>query len=345
MDPSSSSFPASTQAPMPSSTHGTQPPLPPQEDLGVAARVQQTELDGESGAWTQDSVRALLRWKSQAFVHMYLQDKSSYHFRLIYNALTFPVILLSTISSTTIFSADNTQVRVFVATVSITCACLAALQRQVRPAENAEHHWGTAHRYQSLIHRIESCLNMVPGMRPTMRRFVEAVRSEFDALLRTQRDPPRYVLSRFERSYGRVEGILYGDEIAEMIAQSLRIKAMYKRLSGPAPATPASPAAPVHAGPPPVLPDPSGRDEGLSSAGRILAAASSARAGLMSLLGASLVARGSEEQDSTGGTRDIHFFMGSPAISLGQVVVDDPSLAAMPMCVPATPPDPSPALG
>ena len=172
--------------------------------------------------WSEEHMRVLTRWKSQAFVHMYLQEKSNYYFRMIYNSLTFPVILLSSISSATLFTSHSDAVKVFVASVSIVCACLAALQRQVRPAEHAAHHGNTAHRYQTLIHRIESCMKMVPNMRPDVRKFVDKVRSELEMLLGTQNEPPRLVISSFEKRYGRIEGILYGDEIADMIAQSLR---------------------------------------------------------------------------------------------------------------------------
>jgi hypothetical protein len=197
---------------------------------GFSDQPAQEDKAGDDEEWTEEHMRVLVRWKSQAFVHMYLQDKSNYHFRLIYNALTFPVILLSSISSATLFTSDDMRVKVFVATSAITCACLAALQRQVRPAEQAAEHAHAAHRYQTLIHRIESAMNMVPNMRPTVRRFVDKVRAELETLLATQCDPPRFVLARFEKRYGRVEGILYGDEIAEMIAQSIRAQTLYKRI-------------------------------------------------------------------------------------------------------------------
>lgn len=193
-------------------------------------RIIDNEKDVLSKQWSEDHLRVLSRWKSQAFVHMYLQEKSNYYFRMIYNSLTFPVILLSSISSATLFTSEDYSIKIFVCVVSVLCACLAALQRQVRPAEYAAHHGNTAHRYQTLIHRIESCMNMVPNMRPDVRKFIEKIRTDFEFLLGSQNEPPRYVISNFEKRYGRVEGILYGDEIADMIAQSLRAQAIYKRM-------------------------------------------------------------------------------------------------------------------
>jgi hypothetical protein len=186
--------------------------------------------NGDEDAWSGEHLALLTRWKSQAFVHMYLQDKSHYYYRMIYNFLTFPVILLSAVSSTTLFTSDSTAIKIFVAVVSITCACLAALQRQIRPAEFAAQHGNAAHRYQILIHRIEACMNMMPAMRPEVRKFVDKVHNEFQVLLGTQNDPPKYVIANFEKQYGRVEGILYGDEIADMITQSLRAQASYRRM-------------------------------------------------------------------------------------------------------------------
>lgn len=199
-------------------------------DLEGLLMMDPTCEGAKDSEWSEEHVTVLSHWKSQAFVHMYLQDKSSYYFRMIYNSMTFPIILLSAVSSVTLFSSENESVKIYVAVVSIISACLTALLRQVRPAETAAQHAEAAHRYQALIHRMESCMNIVPSMRPNLRMFFARVRTELESLLSHQTDPPRFVLSNFEKHYGRVEGILYGDEIANMIAQSLRAQDIYKRM-------------------------------------------------------------------------------------------------------------------
>ena len=194
-----------------------------------SAAANTLEADAAT-SWTPDCVQMLTRWKWQAFVHMYLQDKSSYHFRLIYNCMTFPLIGLTSLSSSVLLASDRPAVKTVAAVSSIACTVIVALMRQVKPAEQSQFYASTAHRYKALIHRIDSCLRVMPELRPVAAVFIHRVRTELELMLCQQDDPPAWVMRRFERIYGRVEGVLYGDDVAELISQSVKSKKRFHKI-------------------------------------------------------------------------------------------------------------------
>lgn len=57
--------------------------------------------------WKEQHENILKEWKMKCFVNMWLQDASAYYYLNIHNWLTYPVIIITSLSSAALFATDN----------------------------------------------------------------------------------------------------------------------------------------------------------------------------------------------------------------------------------------------
>jgi hypothetical protein len=184
----------------------------------------------QESSWTHAHEQILKEWKAKAFAYMWLQSNSCYFYIRLHNWLAYLVIILSSFASATMFSlnssGDSCQtpiagipiivVQYVVGTVSLLSAILTGVIRQLKPGEMYQQHASTAKRYHSLIRSIDACLSLTSVLRPDPALFIEKAGTELDNLANNQIDPPLSVVKRFERVYGPLERILYGEDVVEL---------------------------------------------------------------------------------------------------------------------------------
>lgn len=176
---------------------------------------QSTTDDGER---MEKLDRLLAKWRTRLFVNMWLQERSMYFYASMNNSLTYPIIVISSISSATLFSTNNVAIKYIVGGLSLVTGILTSISRQMRPAELYQQYAMTTLRYQALVRRIETYLSLPVAMREDDPiAFMRKVELEMSALLENQVNPPPYVKSLFTKRFGSLDSIVYGEAILETL--------------------------------------------------------------------------------------------------------------------------------
>lgn len=165
-----------------------------------------------------ENIKMLSDWKAKLFVQMWLQERSMYFYQDLNNLITYPIIIISSISSATLFSTSNETVKYVIGALTLGTGVLTAISRQMRPAELYQQHSIATLRYQALIRNITTYLSLPPAMR-TMdaQSFMNKIETEIASLMENQVNPPPYIVSKFEKKYGSIEKLIYGEEILELL--------------------------------------------------------------------------------------------------------------------------------
>lgn len=187
-------------------------------------------MEFQISSWTLAHEQILKEWKAKAFVYLWLQSNSCYYYVRLYNWLAYTVIVFSSFASATMFSITSTPdgcstqilgvhigiVQYIIGTLSLVSALLTGVIRQLRPGEMYQQHAAMAKRYHTLIRSIDVCLSLIDTLRPDPAMFIERVGLELDNLANNQVDPPLRIIKIFEKTYGPLERILYGEDVVEL---------------------------------------------------------------------------------------------------------------------------------
>jgi hypothetical protein len=171
---------------------------------------------------------------TQPGLHLASQPQVAYY-TVLYNLLSYPVILISCLSTAAIFSQTsstatiNVLINYLTGAASILSAMLVAIARQMRPAEMAEKHATACKRYERLIREIEITLTMPIAARNRPDIVVDRVQRELDAIGELVADPPAWVVWMFEKRRGTtLEEMMYGSELLEMTVEGVRTSSCIK---------------------------------------------------------------------------------------------------------------------
>lgn len=207
-------------------------PLPPKKNLQTLHSVPRYDrkLLKFNRGWTDMHENMLRRWKLQVFINFQLQKKSYIFFRRIYNLVTYPSLVLTIISSVIINLLDSFGMRISVTAMNIIASFLTAVLRQIGPAERAQMHSAAVSQYITLLHSIESCMSVPFYMRPESKIFFEKVRNDMMKLISKQKDPPDYVIRKYEQKVGNIDGIMYGRDVIELMVNDLFTQAMVDKM-------------------------------------------------------------------------------------------------------------------
>jgi hypothetical protein len=180
--------------------------------------------------WTEAHEDILKEWKAKCFVNLWLQDKSAYYYVRLYNFLSYPVIMLSSVSSAALFSSDNHVLKYIAGVMTLCSGVLTAVTRQLKPGEMYQQHALTTRRYTNLLRNIDICLSLTVTMRPSPAHFLDKIGLEIENLASNQLDPPLNVIKRFERKYGPLDKMLYGEDIVELLKIELHANKMFRKV-------------------------------------------------------------------------------------------------------------------
>lgn len=158
----------------------------------------------------------LLRWKTKLFVQLWLQEKSMYFYNNWNHLLSYSIILISTGSSATLFSTDNTTIKYVIGALTMVTGILTAVSRQMKPAEKYQEHLITTNKYHQLMRKIENYLTLKPK-EPSEDKFKEVIEEEINQLIQNQLTPPLNILRSFEKKYGSIDVMMYGNEIINLM--------------------------------------------------------------------------------------------------------------------------------
>lgn len=180
--------------------------------------------------WTEAHEDILKEWKAKCFVNLWLQDKSAYYYVRLYNFLSYPVIMLSSVSSAALFSSDNHTLKYIAGVMTLCSGVLTAVTRQLKPGEMYQQHALTTRRYNNLLRNIDICLSLTVTMRPSPAHFLDKIGLEIENLASNQLDPPLNVIRLFEHKYGPLDKMLYGEDIVELLRIELHANKMFRKV-------------------------------------------------------------------------------------------------------------------
>jgi hypothetical protein len=172
--------------------------------------------------WNTDYEKILKEWKARSFVSMWLQLKSGYYYVRINDWLTYPVIALSSVGSATLFASNSNTARLVIAMFSIITVIITGLLIELCPGQKAEQHMSTMRRYTTLIRNIDYCLALPPHMRPEPITFIDKTNIEMDNISEYENIIPKFIIAKFERRFGNLDKLLYGDEIVDLLAEDIK---------------------------------------------------------------------------------------------------------------------------
>lgn len=180
--------------------------------------------------WRDEHEDILRKWKARCFVNLWLCVASAYFYAIMHNWLTYPVIIMSAVSSAALFSYDSTIVKYVLGLITLSCGIITSTTRHLRPGEMYQSHSSFAKKYLNLIRTIDTCLSLTTPMRPAPDIFLERVGNELDMFESSQLDPPMFIVKRFEKKYGAMHRILYGDDIIELMKIELQAHRLYNKI-------------------------------------------------------------------------------------------------------------------
>lgn len=228
--------PGAGQSPSPASPVPPRPRFHHFPTFGNSTGDMNPERSPRTRGWSPSHDETMRRWKSQAFVYMQLQRDAYEFYRLVYNILTLPLIVM-TIAAGILVNTDecgnnHLVVRIIVSVLSLTSTLLAALLRQIQPAELSQEHKGVSANYHILLHSMEFCMRVPYHMRPDATVYMEKVRNDMDRLIIKQSSPPLFVVRSYEKRIGGIDGIMYGDDVVNVMLNNVKTDVMLQQLKG-----------------------------------------------------------------------------------------------------------------
>lgn len=181
-------------------------------------------------SWEERHENILKEWKVKCFIQAWLQTASGYYYKKIYDMLSFPVVIMSSISGATLFTTHNITAKYVIGSVSLVSGVMTAVLRQMRPDELFQQYIQISKRYQTLIRKIDTCLVLPHKMRPEPVLFIEKIGNEIDSLSKIQLYAPSYILRQFELKFGQLDQILYGEDIIELLKRDLQNRKQVKKI-------------------------------------------------------------------------------------------------------------------
>jgi len=94
---------------------------------------------------------------------------------------------------------------------------LTGFSKQVNPGSAMQQHALMSRRYNNLMRSIDTCLSLPESMRPHPSVFIERIGVEIDNLAEYNIDHPNHVVNKFEREFGQIDRLLYGENIVELV--------------------------------------------------------------------------------------------------------------------------------
>ncbi len=177
--------------------------------------------------WDKEHELILKQWKSKMFVKLWLQNQSAYFYRHLNNFLSYPIIILSSISSATLFVSNettNTNINLIIGAVTLVTSILASINRHLKPSEVETNYKLSTYKYSNLIRNIDSTLSLTKNMREPVDIFLEKISIELDTIEENELEPLLFIKNKFEKQYGSIDRLLYGEDLIQILKLGKKIK-------------------------------------------------------------------------------------------------------------------------
>lgn len=172
--------------------------------------------------WSKEHEKILKTYRARSFVNMWMQLRSGYYFIRLNDYLTYPIIFISSVSSAALFISDNNVIRLIIAILSTINVIMTGLLIECSPGQKKEQHMACMKQYLSLIRTIDFCLNIPRNMRSPPITFLDRVNSQMETIECGEYVVPRHIVRNFEKRFGSIDKLFYGEEIANLIVEDIK---------------------------------------------------------------------------------------------------------------------------
>lgn len=146
----------------------------------MCATENDTGSEQTGYGWTAEVEQLLKNWHNRAYAAQSAYYMMADRLRRRHYRLGIPVVLLSSMVSTTLFADVEKYQRIIAGLVSLLAGVLAALQTFLRPAQAATEHGFAADWYAAIRREIEELLALPRGLRGDPKAILDSIRKEMN---------------------------------------------------------------------------------------------------------------------------------------------------------------------
>lgn len=180
--------------------------------------------------WSKSHERILKEWKAKSFVNMWLQNASGYFYSSLHDFLSYPIIFVSSVSSIILLSSKENDVKYGLGALNMIIGVLHVIIRHIQPGELHQEYSSMARRYQLLIRKIDTCLDLPREMRKKPEAFIETIRADIETLSESHLYPPIRVIKKFEKKFGNLDEKIHGENIVELMKADMKNRIQVKSI-------------------------------------------------------------------------------------------------------------------
>lgn len=174
--------------------------------------------------WCPEYEKMLGKWRAKLFVQMWLNQMTGYYYDTIRNWLTFPVIIVSSASSATFFVSNNCKVQFAMAILSSVNIFITGILLEMAPGQKIEQHINVMKQCKVLTRTIDCQLSFPYELRDDALKFIEKLNLEIENVAESEELIPKFIIHKFEKKYGNIDSIMFGDEVISLIKLDLLTK-------------------------------------------------------------------------------------------------------------------------
>ena len=165
-------------------------------------------VDDDDEEWSEGTELALLAWAEKAAGLRWLHLEAGKLERLLNDAVSVPVVILSTLAglgSITDNNCGKPWINIAFTVINLLNATLVSLQRYLEPGQKASTHTAIAADYSKLYRSIAQELALPPRRRERCIEFTTATRTEYDRLVSSSLEVPSCVVRRFKKRFAAAD--------------------------------------------------------------------------------------------------------------------------------------------
>jgi len=160
--------------------------------------------------WVNENEDLLKEWAEKGRYYAWMHNKASNDYSRLNNALTMPLIIVSTLTGSASFSQVGTHKTSFFLTtifpfvigaMSISTALLSSLTKFLKTSELTEKHNMFYRQYNILVRNICLELSLPPSQRKNPADTLNINRHEFDRLVNEAPNIPEHVIIEFNKKF------------------------------------------------------------------------------------------------------------------------------------------------
>jgi hypothetical protein len=168
--------------------------------------------------WKPEHDKLLTTWRQQAATNLWLQVGSGYYYRKLDDFLAYPSIILSTITSISVFATlqNNSYGPYLTSVMALASGILVGINKHAKAAEKAECFTICSKEYYALIREIDFILSTPMFERGSDKETIANIRSTFDKVVEMSLDPPLHIIRQYELKFKPIETQLLNELESEM---------------------------------------------------------------------------------------------------------------------------------